>query len=67
MGRSFEEELKVIASEKAAVKKVSGVLMLEAGWQPIAMEWFEKWKLYVDYTDSADVSERSAEVSKSEL
>jgi hypothetical protein len=60
---NFEDDLKQIDFEKRKVKTgVTSSLMVQKTWQPIAMEWFEKWKLYVNYSNNADDAERTAEV-----
>ncbi len=64
MSRNYEEELKLIVAEKNKVKAASSATVnSRSNWQPIATEWFEKWKLYVDFSDTFDQSHRTPEVS----
>jgi hypothetical protein len=64
MSRTYEEELKLITAEKSKVKAASSATVnSRSNWQPIATEWFEKWKLYVDFSDNFDLSQRTPEVS----
>jgi hypothetical protein len=53
-----------LSVQKSEVKRgLRAELILKAVWEPIAMEWLQKWKLYVDF-DSDGLDTRSKEVHK---